>query len=938
MRGTDVETDNSGPGYCSDISFVTENSVPSVKTIHSLRTNRTFVMTIFACFCVLGLVPSAVAKGDEVEKLIKQLNDKHANTRVYAAARLGNFKDPRAVEPLITALQDSSLGVRRSAAASLGKFKDVRAAEPLLAALKDVDRGVRFDAANAFLQLGEIEDPHAIESLIAALRYDDGHVRQKADDALVGIGAPAVEPLLVAMKDPDAIVRGNAAWTLGRIKDSRGVDVLITALIDADANVKKDAAGALVSIGPPAIEPLIAALKDTDETMRANAAGALVSIGAPAVAPLIAALMDTDVKVRAYSAAALGGIKDPSAIDPLIGTLKDSDIFVRATSASALGQMKDARAVQPLIAVLKDKEGNVRLNAALALGQIKDPRAAEPLIEALNDTDARVRGLAAWASGEIKDPRMVWPLIAALKDPDARVRTEAARSLGEIKDPRAIEPLIATFKDTETNVRKNATWGLGQIKSSDAVTHLIVALKGTDAQVQETAAAALVAIGPTAVEPLMSSLKGADSEFQKRAVAALASMGPSADEALVAALNSTDPEVRRSAADALGKAGGVLVDSKTLAFINSMGSDLVFYTSKDHPLLRLSDIKNPDAEFGVLEFSPRMMKLRESLGAGSGTGAPSRPAASDRGFGGTGVQFGAGGSVQPLGDTFMQSGGVTLAGIGEDAFGTLFQRHPLLKLFVAPRGSGGVSPIVSTGGGIRIRFVDSGDIAAPKGPAETSQPVAESTEADIAIREVRTGVYETTILNKGMQIGSIAVGNSGPTLEMACMHCGKNIVFQGDMSAFIGVVGSKDFRSRIINAAPLDYDIGRKENPPLSALGVVALNESGIVKSGVAKTGWINWESTLTFNDAGHSRTVKLRDINFWANRGGENWLSFSIGGAREIGSDGKTLGDEIPVAVIPDSTGHYGSVTIRVDNKYEFHPAIWDDQTLVFVAVKPHP
>jgi HEAT repeat protein len=925
--------------YCSDIPFKRENRVAPLKTIHSLQTNRTFVTTILACFCVLGLVTSTFAKDDEVEKEIKKLNSRIPNYRLYAAASLGTLKDPRAVEPLIVALNDEKLSVRQAAAVALGKIKDVRAAEPLLAALKDPHGVLQNDAAHAFLELGEIKDPHAIESLMGALKYHDGNVRQKAVESLVSIGTPAVQSLIVAIKDSDAIVRGNAAWALGRIKDPRGVEVLIAALKDTDANVKKDATGALVSIGTPAVAPLITALKDTDETMRANAAGVLVSIGAPAVAQLLVALEDTDFNVRSYSAAALGEIKDPSAVEPLIATLKDSDVFVRATSARALGQIKDARAVEPLIGTLKDSEGNVRLNAALALGQISAPRAVEPLIEALNDSDARVRAVAAWASGEIKDPRMVKPLIAMLKDTDANVRMSAARSLGEIKDPRAIEPLIETFKDTEANVRTNATWGLGQIKSTDAVAHLIVALQETDAQVQQSAAAALVMIGPTAVEPLIASLKDKDSQFQQRIVATLVSMGASADEPLVAALNATDPDVRRIAADVLGKAGGVLVDPKTLAFINSLGPDLVFYTSKEHPLHRLSDIKNPDAEFGVLEFSPRMMKLRQLLGAGSVAGTSSSPTASrDQSFAGTGVEFTGGASVRPLGVTYMQSGDVALMGIGEDAFGTLFQQHFQLKLFVEPRGSGGVSPIESTGGGIRVRFVDSGVAEPPKAPVEPNQPVAESTEADIAIREVRAGLYESTILKQGMQIGSIGVGAGGATLQMACMHCGKNIVFQGDMSAFIGVVGSKDFRSRIINVTSLDYDISKKVNPPLSALGVVALNESGIVKSGTAKTGWINWTSTLTFNDAGRSRTIQLRDITFWVNRGGENWLSFSIGGAREMDSDGKTLGDEIPVAVSMDNDGANRAVTIRVDNKYEFHPAIWDDQTLVFVPVKPHP
>jgi HEAT repeat protein len=921
--------------------------VAPLKTIHSSQIIRTFVATILACFCVLGLVTSTFGKDDEVEKRIKQLKSKNSSYRQYAAASLGTLKDPRAVEPLIVALNDEKLSVRQAAAVALGKIKDVRAAEPLLAALMDPNSQIHFDAANAFTELGEIKDPHAIESLIAALAYDDSHdinslgryVREKAAWSLVSIGTPAVQSLLVAIKDSNANVRANAAWALGRIKDPRAVDDLITTLIDADPSIEKNAAGALVSIGTPAIEPLIATLKDTNETLRGNAADVLASIGAPAVAPLIAALKDADFNVRTYSALALGEIKDPRAVEPLVAALKDTQADVRTNAAWALGEIKDPRAIEPLSAALKNEDHRVREDAAYGLGQIKDPRAIEPLIAAFKDTGSQVRINVAWALAEIRDPRAFESFIAGLKDKDPTVRGNSAVGLGRINDPRAIEPLIAVFNDTDGKARGKAVWALSQFKSSHALTLLIGAMRDTDPKVQEAAGLTLAAIGAPSVPPLIASLKDPDPQLQQRIVTTLASIGPPADEPLVAALNGTDPDLRRIAAEVLGKAGGVLVDSKTLAFINSLGPDLAFYTSKERPLLRLSDIKNPDAEFGVLEFSPRMMKLRQLLSAGSVAGTSSSPNASgDQSFAGTGIQFTGGASVQPLGNTYMRSGDVILAGIGEDAFGTLFQRHPLLKLFVAPRGSGGASPIESTGGGIRVRFVDSGVAEPPKAPVEPNQPAAESIEADVAIREIQTGLYETTILKKGMQIGSIGVGAGGATLQMACMHCGKNIVFQGDMSAFIGVVGSKDFRSRIINVTSLDYDISKKVNPPLSALGVVSLNESGIVKSGAAKTGWINWTSTLTFNDAGRSRTIQLRDITFWVNRGGENWLSFSIGGARELDSDGKTLGDEIPVAANMDNDGVNRAVTIRVDNKYEFHPAIWDDQTLVFVPVKPHP
>lgn len=54
-------------------------------------------------------------------------------------------------------------------------------------------------------------------------------VQKKASDALFQIGAPAVEPLIAALKDANPDVRGNAAYALGLIKDPRAVEPRIGA-------------------------------------------------------------------------------------------------------------------------------------------------------------------------------------------------------------------------------------------------------------------------------------------------------------------------------------------------------------------------------------------------------------------------------------------------------------------------------------------------------------------------------------------------------------------------------------------------------------------------------------------------------------------------------------------------------------------------------------
>ena len=214
---------------------------------------------------------------------------------------------------------------------------------------------------------------------------------------------------------------------------------------------------------------------------------------------------------------------------------------------------------------------------------------------------------------------------------------------------------------------------------------------------------------------------------------------------------------------------------------------------------------------------------------------------------------------------------------------------------------------------------------------EGAQLETKYPDADLAVTEVRTAIYKYTIL-KPIQIGSIAGAGPSAHIEENCMCCGKKLVFLGDVNAYIGVAGSRDLSSRIINAASLDYDLNRADNPPLAALGVVELNENCLVKSGIAKSGLVNWASTVTFKDNGHIRSVFLSEINCWVNRGGENWISFSVGKAEELNSNGDPTGNNVPVTVSMDRKGPYGRATVHIAGKYAFHPSMKNHTTLVLI------
>jgi len=208
-----------------------------------------------------------------VGPLVQALKDSDENVLIAAARALGPMGEARSVEALIAVLQAPGVSwfVHAAAAEALGQIGDARAVEPLIAALP---------IADAVKALGRIGDARAVEHLIAALpdaadkaRRNVGGFRlgdpvvvaqERLTDslpiqALAKIGAPSVEPLIVALRDAKQEIRWGAAGALGEIGDPRAVEPLVAALQDEDSWVSQAAADALEKIGPPEGEPLIPA-------------------------------------------------------------------------------------------------------------------------------------------------------------------------------------------------------------------------------------------------------------------------------------------------------------------------------------------------------------------------------------------------------------------------------------------------------------------------------------------------------------------------------------------------------------------------------------------------------------------------------------------------------------------------------------------------------
>lgn len=340
-----------------------------------------------------------------------------------------------------------------------------------------------------------------------------------------------------AFQDPDPMVRRTAYWCALRSHPAPTIELLFSALIYGDADIRFRAAKALGYTEDPVVVPqLLLALEHSAWEVRWCAALALGCQKAPeAVRPLIAALNDSHHAVRIWSALALGKIGNEQAIGALAATLADEHPIVRQSAVLALDWLHNLEVVDVLTTALNDPNAIVRIMATQALGRMEDSRVVDALQIALDDSSTDIRKIAAEALGRIKDERAIESLLQALHDPQPEVSTDAARALIRIggssrtrlfeklsdPDPQVRQVVVSTLRYVQDNaviplliealgnsapeVRSIAAQSLGNFHNRqavmDAIPALVATLQDEDFNVAWAAATALRRLGYVAAQP-----------------------------------------------------------------------------------------------------------------------------------------------------------------------------------------------------------------------------------------------------------------------------------------------------------------------------------------------------------------------------------------------------------------------------------------------------
>jgi len=422
------------------------------------------------------------------------------------------------------------------------------ALEPVKAALPDRDQATRL----ALIQvLGGLKNAGGLETLTQQMKDQDPEIRAAAATALGVLGnADGLRPLQDAVDgDAEASVRVAAAAALGALNNPRAIPALLRALKDGHKGVRTAAVEALGKLGEPALNPLLEAVQGDDEVVRRGADQALGQLAQK----LAGDLASEDKGVREAAVTALGRIGRRDKVQAILPLLRDSEPRVRLAAARALERLPAAAARAALKSRMQGEaeEEGVRLAAAVALGKLGDPAAFEFLIAALASEDSALRVTAAAALAEMGE-RAAGLLRQALQHENALVRWGAAQALGEIGDKKAVAPLLQRLKDPESAVRAAAILSLGRLGQAEAVEPLLKQLGDASAMVRWSAAWALEEIGAASVTYLLEHLEPASLDPTQAAL-----LGRVADirarPLLLAGLQSPQGGVREQAAWALGQ-------------------------------------------------------------------------------------------------------------------------------------------------------------------------------------------------------------------------------------------------------------------------------------------------------------------------------------------------------------------------------------------------
>jgi cyclophilin family peptidyl-prolyl cis-trans isomerase/HEAT repeat protein len=452
--------------------------------------------------------------------------DPDAGVRARAVLAIGRIGAPGAGPVLVEALGDVDEGVREQAAFAMGLAGLREGVAPLVTALaSDPSIKVRGRAIEA---VGLIGDASAASSVAAAAAGCAAHLAPLEPDDESGPKTPEIELCrlslfaLVRLKDYDALSRvaldasgqpvarwWPVAYALQRIGDRRAVPALLTLASSAGVYPRAFALRGLAAAGERGAVPIAQAVamdQSTDVRLRVAAVRALAELGSVESAPRILELVTaaaTPRNLALEAVTATGALGDRRAFDVLVDLWSDPWPAMRAAAIAAAARVNPDGFLLVISSLDRDKDWSVRAALSTTFAGLPADRVRAAIEELCGDADVRVRGPALEALARIDAPDLTRRLFDALEAPDFTMRATAARLLGPRKPVGSVARLGTAYRrgasDATWVARAAAVSALSETGGAEAIAELRPALSDPDWPVRLRAAAALRALGQTAV-------------------------------------------------------------------------------------------------------------------------------------------------------------------------------------------------------------------------------------------------------------------------------------------------------------------------------------------------------------------------------------------------------------------------------------------------------
>ena len=232
----------------------------------------------------------------------------------------------------------------------------------------------------------------SLRQMVAGLGDDRGALRLTFAQSLGSVGEAAIPILCDALKNsPNVIIRRASAKTLNLIGSKKALPNLIEAFTtDEDPVVQGSSAGAMATIGIPAIESLLTILTNKDcssfQVGLINLALSFIGSKVPEAFNKVTKSNHPEIRIAALTVLAeqIQSRTNPLAEELLLGAFQDQDSEVRAEAVTMVGKTLESTEIHDkLIAMLTDPSQQVRKNTALALMKMEAVNSIEEIQHAL---------------------------------------------------------------------------------------------------------------------------------------------------------------------------------------------------------------------------------------------------------------------------------------------------------------------------------------------------------------------------------------------------------------------------------------------------------------------------------------------------------------------------------------------------------------------------